>query len=285
MWEPLTMGPQNMMMEEDRNQRQMWQHDQDMIARDFNSAEAVKQRDFTERMSNTQYQRATADMQKAGLNPMLAYHQGGASSGPGSAATSAQGGSVSTAYSPSGSGHSSAPAAYQTASQIQVNEAVIKRTAAETSKIEAEEGEIRERTPTHAVSIDQMRQNITESQERIQKIIQETSTSYFSAENLKQQTVNLQAILPQITATINNLRAQTKQTQTLTGKTEEETKEIRQRIAAALPQLEAALKRLEQQSREAGLPAQEQARSVHESFTGSLGAVLRALNPLNNFLR
>lgn len=45
-----------------------------------NSAMAARQMQFQERMSNTAYQRAKADMIKAGINPMLAVSQGGASS-------------------------------------------------------------------------------------------------------------------------------------------------------------------------------------------------------------
>jgi hypothetical protein len=46
--------------------------------------EAQKNRNFQADMSNTSYQRAMADMRQAGLNPMLAFSQGGAST-PGGA--------------------------------------------------------------------------------------------------------------------------------------------------------------------------------------------------------
>ncbi len=53
-------------------------------ARDFSGQEAEKARAFSERMRNTEWQAAVADMEAAGINPALAYQQGGASS-PGGA--------------------------------------------------------------------------------------------------------------------------------------------------------------------------------------------------------
>ena len=55
---------------------------------EFNAAEARANREWQEKMSNTAYQRAVKDLERAGLNPALAYQQGGAGTPSGSSASS-----------------------------------------------------------------------------------------------------------------------------------------------------------------------------------------------------
>lgn len=65
----------------------IYNHIENNTAMNFNSTEAMANREWQERMSSTAYQRAVEDMRKAGLNPILAFANGGASTPGGSAGT------------------------------------------------------------------------------------------------------------------------------------------------------------------------------------------------------
>lgn len=64
------------------------QQQMQLQSQQFNAEQAQINRDYQTQMSNTAYQRASQDMQKAGLNPMMMFGSGGAASSPSGSAAS-----------------------------------------------------------------------------------------------------------------------------------------------------------------------------------------------------
>lgn len=283
----------------------MFANDRQSDAQQFSAAQAQSQTEFQERMSNTQYQRQVADLSAAGMNPMLAYMKGGATT---------PSGAMGSAGIASPGNNFDFPSAMATSSQIktqtaqqQLTAAQQELTAAETDKAKAEADRIRAQTPTYAVDIERTKQQIQESIANVGKIIQETGTSAASAGNIHQQTENLKAQIPQIEAMIENLKAMSKShaadiplkaAQTVATKQEgnraqisgmvEGTArydEIRQRIDANLPAVEAALGKIKGQVQGGDITQAQGKGQVYQGPRGVILEFLRAINPLQGMFK
>lgn len=121
-------------------QKQMdFQNQQNRLQEQFQVAQNQKQMDFQERMRATQYQTATADMQAAGLNPMLAYGQGGAGTVGGSTSSGATSSGAQAQMANSlGSGVSTAMQALSTLEQVSNLRATNEQIHAQTENIDAD---------------------------------------------------------------------------------------------------------------------------------------------------
>jgi len=95
--------------------------------RQFQAAEAGVNRAFQERMRNTEWQAAVADMQAAGINPAVAYSRGGASAPGGSMAGGSQ-------AAPAQDSVSSAMQSLMVRKNLQLLDETVARTREETKK-------------------------------------------------------------------------------------------------------------------------------------------------------
>lgn len=140
---------------------------------------AREQMAFQERMSNTSYQRATKDMQAAGLNPMLAVSQGGASS---------PSGSLAQVQNPVVAGMSSANQASQTAMAFQNLQASRAQTAnveAQTAKIKSETMDVALNTAARMAELERTRAGALATTESIPGIRADSARNLIRLEEEK----------------------------------------------------------------------------------------------------
>ncbi|UDN67626.1 DNA pilot protein [robinz microvirus RP_77] len=180
--------------------------------RDWASGQADKQMSFQKDMSNTQYQRAMADMRASGLNPLLAYQQGGAGNLAGAMASQnapTAGMTAGNAAPPMGTFQGRAFTGNQnSASDIGRGISSMMTSAADAYKTIA--------------GVEAIQQNQAESRARTAKIEEETKTEPVRRVQMGMDTLRTSHDIENVKATLKYISAQTAATLASAGLTAEQ---------------------------------------------------------------
>lgn len=155
---------------------------------------AQQQMDFQERMSNSAYQRQVADMQSAGLNPMLAYMKGGGASSPPGASYSAV------------SPITAALNANQQSAQVKQTQAATQQTSAQTDYLKGPQTEM----------TNQQIDNLKTDNDKTKQIIVNLKQEY---QNMVKQGLNLTEVGNQLRESVSLMKSQIKNFNQLTEST------------------------------------------------------------------
>lgn len=223
-----------------------WNRDDAQTAQDWSQAAAQHQMDFQLNMSNTAHRRAVDDLKGAGLNPMLAMGGVGASTPQGAGFAGQKANSNAMV-----GGNASRNYTMQTAAQIRNLDADSNLKNAQAAETAPTAGVTREKIGHESANI---RQQIIESKERVEKLLQEQVHITASAENLQAQTKQIQTVIPNLKETLQLLKTQTG--------------EGKQRVQALLPSLEADIKRLERLFMQMQVPGKATDEAFRDSSSG-----------------
>lgn len=237
-----------------------WSAMQAENANAFAAAEAQKTRDFQADQAATQYQRGVKDMQSAGLNPALAYGQGGASAMQGATASP----SMPSGEAATGSGRgvpvslSDIMQSALMAKQVEKTEAEIGETEARTENLQTQSKyvglEIASYNKITDTQIRQIEQAIQTSQ--AEKRLKESGIHVNEAEAaLKAKQAILTGIDAESRAQLNKLEAQLRMAQV--GLTYANTAETRKRIEFYQAEITELLQRAVTEGAQARLYDQE----------------------------